>query len=40
MNELVLVVEDQPDLAALLRDYLQQASFRVHIIADGSLVVA
>jgi two-component system response regulator BaeR len=39
MNDLILVVEDQPDLAALLKDYLENASFRVHIIADGCAVI-
>lgn len=40
MNDLILVVEDQPDLAALLKDYLENANFRVHIIADGGAVIA
>ncbi len=40
MNDLILVVEDQPDLAALLKDYLENANFRVHIISDGCAVIA
>jgi two-component system response regulator BaeR len=35
----ILIVEDEPDLAALLRDYLQQATFDVAIITDGSQVI-
>ena len=35
MSHLVLIVEDEPKLASLLQDYLQQASFRTHIIDNG-----
>ncbi|WP_320055504.1 response regulator [Desulfuromonas thiophila] len=35
----ILVVEDEPKLAALLRDYLRQAGFRVELQADGAAVV-
>lgn len=35
----ILIVEDEPDLAALLRDYLQQANFDAEIIADGNQVL-
>jgi two-component system, OmpR family, response regulator BaeR len=33
--ELILVVEDEPKLAALIRDYLQAAGFRTEALADG-----
>lgn len=36
---LIFVVEDEPDLAGLLRDYLQQSGFSVRCIGDGSAVV-
>lgn len=35
---LVLVVEDDPKIAALLRDYLGAAGYRVEHLDDGSLV--
>lgn len=35
MNELVLVVEDEPKLAALVQDYLHAAGFRTEWLADG-----
>ncbi len=39
MNGTILIVEDEPKLAALLADYLRQAGFEPVIISDG-LVVA
>ncbi|HBT84065.1 MAG: two-component system response regulator BaeR [Desulfuromonadales bacterium GWD2_61_12] len=39
MNREILVVEDEPKLANLLRDYLQQSGFAVTILADGLAVV-
>lgn len=36
----ILVVEDEPQLTALLRDYLEQSDFHVDCIADGNEVVA
>jgi two-component system alkaline phosphatase synthesis response regulator PhoP len=36
MNELILVVDDEPQIARLARDYLEQAGFRVVTAADGS----
>jgi two-component system response regulator BaeR len=36
----ILIVEDEPKLAALLRDYLRQAGFDTRHIADGAAVVA
>ena len=35
----VLIVEDEPKLAALLQDYLQKSGFSTHIIADGLQVI-
>lgn len=40
MDHPVLVVEDEPKLAALLRDYLQAAGYPVQCVADGLEVVA
>lgn len=39
MSALILIVEDEPKLAHLLADYLTQAGFRSHIIADGLQVI-
>lgn len=39
LNESILIVEDEEKLARLLEDYLVQAGFAVHRIADGSRVV-
>jgi len=40
MNEsLILIVEDEPKLAALQRDYLQQAGFRTELLNDGLAVI-
>lgn len=39
-DQLVLVVEDEEKIAALLRDYLQQAGYRTHVIGHGDEVVA
>jgi two-component system response regulator BaeR len=36
----ILIVEDEPKLAALLRDYLRNAGFDTRHIADGAAVVA
>lgn len=35
----VLIVEDEPKLAALLSDYLKQSGFQTHIIGDGLQVI-
>jgi two-component system alkaline phosphatase synthesis response regulator PhoP len=40
MNELILVVDDEPKIATLARDYLEQAGFRVHIAGDGQTALA
>ena len=36
----VLVVEDEPKIAALLRDYLATAGYRVSVLGDGAAAVA
>jgi two-component system alkaline phosphatase synthesis response regulator PhoP len=36
MNELILVVDDEPQIARLARDYLEKAGFRVVTAGDGS----
>jgi two-component system response regulator BaeR len=35
MSQMILIVEDQPKLSSLLQDYLEQSSFRTHIIDNG-----
>lgn len=35
MGDLILIVEDEPKLAALVRDYLQAAGYRCEWLADG-----
>jgi two-component system, OmpR family, alkaline phosphatase synthesis response regulator PhoP len=35
VNASVLIVEDEPELAQVLRDYLERAGFRVHSVHDG-----
>jgi len=40
MNDLILIVEDEPKLAALLKDYLEQANFTVEWFADGTAAAA
>ncbi len=35
MNELILVVDDEPKIVRLARDYLEQSSFRVLPVYDG-----
>lgn len=37
---MILIVEDEPKLAALVRDYLQAAGYETECLADGSAVVA
>jgi two-component system, OmpR family, response regulator BaeR len=39
LNPLILIVEDEPKIAAALADYLRAADFRSHTIADGSRVL-
>jgi two-component system response regulator BaeR len=38
-GKLVLVVEDEPQLSRLLADYLQQAGYLTHCVADGVAAV-
>jgi two-component system response regulator BaeR len=38
-GKLVLIVEDEPQLAGLLADYLQRAGFSSHCVGDGSAAV-
>jgi DNA-binding response OmpR family regulator len=40
MNELILVVDDEPKIVKLAQDYLEQASFRVLSALDGQTAVA
>lgn len=40
MNDTILVVEDEPDLAALISDYVGAAGYPVEIIADGNAALA
>lgn len=40
MNELILVVDDEPKIVKLAQDYLAQASFRVISAGDGQTAVA
>ena len=38
-SNLILIVEDEPKLAQLLSDYLEQSGFETHCIADGLEVI-
>ncbi|MEN6488077.1 MAG: response regulator [Smithella sp.] len=40
MSDKILIVEDEPKLAALLADYLKVAGFMVSILSEGTQVVA
>jgi DNA-binding response OmpR family regulator len=40
MNELILVVDDEPKIVRLARDYLEQNSFRVLPVGDGAAALA
>ena len=39
MQALILVAEDEPKIAALLRDYLEAAGMQVNTVADGDQVL-
>ena len=39
MVEMILIVEDEPKIAALLMDYLEHAGFRTHVINHGDHVL-
>jgi len=40
MNELILVVDDEPKIVKLAQDYLEQAGFRVMSAGDGTTALA
>jgi len=40
MNELILVVDDEPKIVKLARDYLEQGGFRIVTAADGMTALA
>jgi DNA-binding response OmpR family regulator len=40
MSQLILVVDDEPKVARLARDYLEKNGFRVSIAADGQTALA
>src|SRR5688572_29435118 len=40
MNELILVVDDEPKIVKLARDYLEQSGFRVSAAGDGVSALA
>jgi two-component system alkaline phosphatase synthesis response regulator PhoP len=40
MNETILVVDDEPKIVKLARDYLEQGGFRVVTAADGTTALA
>lgn len=35
MNELILIVDDEPKIVRLAQDYLERGGFRVHTVGDG-----
>lgn len=39
MAEMILIVEDEPKIAALLMDYLEHAGFTTHVINHGDRVI-
>ncbi len=40
MNELILIVDDEPKIVKLAKDYLEQGGFRVFTAADGKNALA
>jgi two-component system alkaline phosphatase synthesis response regulator PhoP len=40
MNETILIIEDEPKVGTLARDYLEQGGFRVLMAADGNIGLA
>ena len=40
MNELILVVDDEPKIAKLARDYLERSGYRVQMAEDGNSALA
>jgi len=40
MAPLILIVEDEPELARVVKDYMQKAGFRAEAVADGSSAIS
>ena len=40
MTASILIIEDEPELAQTLRDYLERAGFRVQVVHDGVSAVS
>ena len=40
MNEMILVVDDEPKIAKLAKDYLERSGFRVITAADGNIALS
>lgn len=40
MNELILIVEDEPQIAKLAKDYLERSGYKTLIANDGNLALA
>ncbi|HSH01685.1 MAG TPA: response regulator transcription factor [Anaerolineae bacterium] len=40
MNELILVVDDEPKIIKIARDYLEKSNYRVHTAANGTDALA
>jgi len=40
MNGRILIVEDEPDLAAIIADYVGAAGYEAEVIADGAVALA
>ena len=40
MNEMILVVDDEPKIVKLARDYLERGGFRVIAAGDGQTALA
>lgn len=40
MNEMILVVDDEPKIAKLAKDYLERSGFRVTTAADGNIALS
>ena len=40
MNELILVIDDEPKIVKLARDYLERSGYRVLTAADGQSALA
>ena len=40
MNEMILVVDDEPKITKLAKDYLERSGFRVITAADGNIALS